>query len=359
VRLHDEWAKAAFVIGCWLTGMPAEAQWVHQKTPGIPRKADGKADLTARAPRTADGKPDLSGMWRVTLGAGYVANVAADLKPGEIQPWAQALYQRRAENLGIEDPWTVKCLPLGPRHITNGGLARIIQTPGLIAILYEDLAYRQIHMDGRALPKDPDPSYMGYSVGHWEGDALVVDSIGFKDVTWLDMGGHPHTEALHITERFERRDFGHMDLRVTIDDPKAYMKAWTIAGTINMVPDTELLESVCAENEKDAAHLVGRTAAERQIHIAPEVLATYTGVYDELSNDNVDFVVQRFTVTLAGDQLYLDIGGKGRAPMFPLSETTFSPRLLGTYEFVKDASGKVTHLISYSTEGNVKAVRRP
>ena len=350
--------RLAFALGLCAISIPAQTQWMNLSTPGIPRKADGKPDLTARAPRTADGKPDLSGMWNISVNPGYVANIAGDLKPGDVQPWAQAIYQQRSENLGKDDPWTVKCLPKGTRHLTNGGLARIIQTPSLVAILYEDLAYRQIHMDGRQLPKDPDPSYMGYSVGHWDGDALVVESIGFKDTTWLDMGGHPHTEALRITERFQRRDFGHMDLRITIDDPKAYARPWTIAAAINLVPDTELLEYVCAENEKDAAHLVGRTADEKKVHVAPEVLATYVGTYEETSNDNPDFVVQRFTVTLAGDQLFLDIGGKGKVPLYPLSQTAFSPRLLGTYEFVKNPSGAVTHLIAYSTEGDVKAVRK-
>jgi hypothetical protein len=342
----------------WVMGLPAPGQWLNQPTRGIPRTSDGKANLTAPGPRTADGKPDLSGMWRIAVSPGYVANIAADLKPGEVLPWAQALYQQRSENLGKDDPWTVKCLPMGTRHITNGGLARIIQTSSEIAILYEDLAYRQIHMDGRQLPKDPDPSYMGFSVGRWEGDALVVDTIGFKDTTWLDMGGHPHTEALHVTERFERRDFGHMDLHVTMDDPKAYTRPWTIAATISLVPDTELMEFVCAENEKDAVHLVGRTAEEKKVRVAPEVLAAYAGVYEEVSNDNPDFVVQRFTVTVSGEQLFLDIGGKGRVPLYPLSQTTFSPRLLGSYEFIKNASGAVTHLIAYSTEGDVTAVRR-
>jgi len=349
---------AAIATYLCVFGLPISAQWLNQKTQGIPRKADGKPDLSAAAPRTADGKPDLSGMWRIAVNPGYVANIAADLKSGDVLPWAQALYQQRSENLGKDDPWTVRCLPMGTRHFTNGGLARVIQTPGLIALLYEDLAYRQIHLDGRQLPKDPDPSYMGYSVGHWDGDTLVVESAGFKDTTWLDMGGHPHTEALHITERFHRLDFGHMDLQVTLNDPKAYARPWTIEATINLVPDTELLEYVCAENEKDAAHLVGRTNEEKKVYVAPEVLATYTGTYEEVSNDSRDYVVQRFTVTLSGDQLYLDIGGKGRAPLYPLSQTTFSPRLLGSYEFVKDASGKVTHLIAYSTEGDVKAVRR-
>jgi len=348
------------------------AQWIKQPAQGIPRTPDGKPDLTAPAPRTADGKPDLTGMWQMTVGAGYVANLATELKPGEIRPWAAELYKQRSENLGKDDPWTVQCLPLGTRHITNGGTAKIIQTPAVIAILYEDLAFRQIHMDGRALPKDPNPTFMGYSVGRWESsaqpgrgvargqevDTLVVDTIGFNDTTWLDMGGHPHTEDLRVTERFHRRDFGHMDLEITFEDPKAYARPWTVKNTINYVPDTELLESVCAENERDRTHLVGRTAQERQVKVPPEILEQYAGTYEVMSASNSATVVRRFTVTLDGGQLYLEISGQGKAPMFPLSETTFSPRYLGTYEFVKDQQGVVTHMIAYSTEGDLYAVRR-
>jgi hypothetical protein len=220
------------------------------------------------------------------------------------------------------------------------------------------LAYRQIHMDGRALPKDPNPTFMGYSVGRWDGDTLVVDTIGFKDTTWLDMGGHPHTEDLHITERFRRRDFGHMDLEVTFEDPKAYTRAWTVKNSINLVADTELLEYVCAENERDRVHLVGRTAPEQEVKVAPEVLRQYAGTYEVMAASGSAVVVQTFTVTLEGSQLFLEIAGKGKAPMYPLSQTTFSPRYLGTYEFVKDSRGVVTHLIAYSTEGDLKAVRK-
>jgi hypothetical protein len=337
---------------------PLPGQWIKQPTQGIPRTPEGKANLTAPAPRTSDGKPDLSGMWQLSLGAGFVANLATELKPEEVRPWAAAIYKERSENLGKDDPWTVQCQPLGTRHITNGGAAKIIQTPGLIAILYEDLAYRQIHMDGRALPKDPNPTFMGYSVGRWDGDTLVVDSIGFKDTTWLDMGGHPHTEDLHVTERFHRRDFGHMDFEVTFEDPKAYARPWTVKNSINLVADTELLEFVCAENERDRAHLVGRTAEEKEVKVAPEILKQYVGTYEVTAASGSAAVVQRFTVTLDGAQLLLEIAGRGKAPMYPLSQTTFSPRYLGTYEFVKDSQGVVTHLIAYSTEGDLKAVRR-
>jgi hypothetical protein len=136
---------------------------------------------------------------------------------------------------------------------------KILQPPGEVVILYEALhSYRQIYMDGRALPKDPNPAWMGYSVGRWEGDTLVVESNGFEENNWLDNGGHPGTEALRLTERFHRRDFGHIDLELTIDDPKAYTKPWKVNLVFTANPDTDLIEYVCDENEKDLKHLVGK-----------------------------------------------------------------------------------------------------
>jgi hypothetical protein len=341
------------------TTMPLPAQWLHYPTPGLPRTAAGKPDLSAPAPRAPDGKPDLSGLWNVVIpSAGYRMNIVSDLKAGEIQPWAQELFEQRMRNLGRDDPWTVRCLPLGPRAITSGGLARIVETPGLIVILYEDLAYRQIFLDGRALPQDPNPSWMGYSVGHWDGDTLVVESTGFNATSWLDMGGHPHTESLRITERYRRRDFGHADLQVTFEDPKAYARPWTVPVAVTLAPDTSLLEYVCAENEKDSAHLIGRTAAEESVQVDPKILASYAGTYEVVSREDPNIAVQRFEVTLDRGQLYLDMDGKGKLPMTPLSETTFSPRLLGTYEFIKNNQGVVTGLVAHSTEGDLKAVRK-
>src|SRR5271166_4276533 len=149
--------------------LPAGAQWLNYPTPGIPRTTDGKPNLTAPAPRTADGKPDLSGLWMLNAGPGHIANITADLKAAEVEPWADDLYKQRLGNLGKDDPWTAQCLPAGPREILKGGdgPARIVQTPALLVILYDDLSYRQIFLDGRTLPKDPNPSWMGYSVGHW------------------------------------------------------------------------------------------------------------------------------------------------------------------------------------------------
>jgi hypothetical protein len=336
------------------------AQWLNLPTPGIPRTADGKPNLAAPAPRTADGKPDLSGLWILNAGPGHLANITAELKPTDIQPWADELYKQRLGNLGNDDPWTVQCLPAGPRAILKGGdgPARIIQTPTILAILYDDLTYRQIFLDGRALPKDPNPSWMGYSTGHWEGDTLVVESTGFNERSWLDMGGHPHTESLRTTERFRRTSFGHMELQVTFDDPGAYKKPWTVAFNVNLAPDTEMIEFVCNENEKDRAHLVGRTAEEKKIVVPREILSKYVGVYETVSTTGTAMTARTFTITLSGNQLMIEIGGNGKIPMIPLSETTFSPRLLGTYEFVGDERGIFTRMIAYSTEGDVVAVRK-
>ncbi len=270
------------------------------------------------------------------------------------------LFKKRLGNIGIDDPWTVDCLPAGPRIILSGGNgpARILQTPTEVVILYEDLSYRQIFMDGRELPKDPNPSWMGYSIGHWDGETLVVESTGFNDRSWLDMGGHPHTEALHTTERFRRTAFGHLDLKVTFEDPKAYTKPWTISYGVNYAPDTSMLEYVCAENEKDRGHLVGRTSEEQKVVVPRAILSKYVGVYESVSSTGTATMSRSFQVTLSGDQLMIEMSGKGKMPMVPLSQTTFSPRLLGTYEFVKNDKGVVTHMMVYSTEGDITAVRK-
>jgi hypothetical protein len=241
--------------------LPLSAQWLKYPTPGIPRTADGKPDLNAPAPKTADGKPDVSGLWQP--GPQYVENIAKDLKPEDIpfRPWAEALYQHRRDTLSKEDP-TGWCNPGGvPRSDAVPYPFKIVPAAGggELMILYEAVhSYRQIFMDGRALPKDPNPNWLGYSVGRYEGDALVVESSGFVENSWLDNNGHPGTESLHVTERFKRKDFGHMDIEATIDDPKTYTKPWTVTIPLKLLPDTELLEYICTENNKDLEHLVGK-----------------------------------------------------------------------------------------------------
>ena len=240
-----------------LASVPLAAQWLHYPTPGMPRTPEGKPNLSAPAPKMPDGKPDLSGIW-ASADNKYLQNLAADGIEVPFQPWAEKLYKERSENLGKGRP-SERCLTHGVTDFDALGINwKIIQTPGMIAVLYEAYNhYRQIFLDGRPLPKPTQPAYLGYSVGRWEGEALVVDTTGFNDVGWLDDGGHPQTEALHVTERFRRRDFGHMDLQLTIDDPKAYTKPWGPTLRLNFQPDDELMESIC-ENEKDVPHMVGK-----------------------------------------------------------------------------------------------------
>ena len=249
----------AGIAAAFLFTAAAHAQWVNYPTPEVPRTPDGKPNLAAPAPKTADGKPDLSGVW--TPPFGYTGNIAKDLKPGEVQfqPWAEALYKHRLDTEGREDPQAYCTLSGVPREHVVPYPFKILNAKGVIVILYEALhSYRQIYTDGRQLPKDPNPAWMGYSIGHWEGDTLVVQSSGFVDNNWLDNGGHPGTESLRLTEKFRRPNFGHINLELTIDDPKAYTKPWTVNLQFTASPDTDLIEYVCSENEKDLKHLVGK-----------------------------------------------------------------------------------------------------
>lgn len=348
--------RLATVMTVCLLSTPLAAQWLKEPTKGIPRTVDGKPNLSAPSPRTPDGKPDLSGLWRIDSGP-YGGNLVADLKSADIQPWADALYKQRMEDLGKDDPSTFKCLPQGPRATLGGaGWARIIQTPSVIAILFENLSYRQIFLDGRTLPDDLHPSFMGYSVGRWENDTLVVESRGFKDDTWLDFGGHPHTENLRIVERFQRRDFGHIDLQQTFEDPGVYSKPWTVNVKVDFVPDTEMLEYVCNENEKDHARLIGKASDEKKnaVKVARQVLARYVGAYEFRSTEDPQ-IVTVVNVTLMGDDLFLDIGGKDPQAMIPLSETTFST-FGSRLEFVMNQKGLVDHAIFRIVEGDLKGV---
>lgn len=238
---------------------PAPAQWHGYPTPGIPRTPDGKPNLSAPAPRAADGRPDLSGIWKSTETR---VNVALNLKPGDVvpfQPWAKAVFDERQGNNSKDDP-SARCLPTGLTvRPTLPTPFKIAQMPGLTLILYESrTTFRQIFTDGRPYPKVEWPAWQGFSVGKWEGDTFVVDTVGTNGNFWLDQAGHPATDAFHLVERFRRRDFGHMDLEMTIDDPKAYTKPWTLHVQLVLQPDTELLEYICEENEQDAKRMVGK-----------------------------------------------------------------------------------------------------
>jgi hypothetical protein len=250
-----------------LFAVPASAQWLSNKTPGVPRLPDGSPNLEAAAPRTADGKPDFSGTWEPERNRPCPPGGCADMMvPQEFvdigwglidgvpyQPWAAELKKIRTEQNGKDDPVS-RCLPGGIVKLhTTPQLRKIIQIPGLVVSLNEmDATFRQIFTDGRSLPEAVDiTSFKGYSSGRWEGDTLVVQTIGFPDGIWLDRSGSPLTDAAKITERFRRVNFGTMEIEVTVDDPKAYTRPWTFKLTHRIVLDADLIDYICTENERD------------------------------------------------------------------------------------------------------------
>ena len=250
----DSGARSLSASRYWPRHAPAQAQWDPYPMKNVPRTADGKVDLNAPARRTPDGKPDLSGFWMPSDVVRHLLNLAADMKPEEIplQPWAAEVYKERIETNGKDHPG-VRCWPSGiPEKLNIPDGLKLVQTPDLIILLHESRTiYRQIFLDGRPHPKNAQPTWMGYSIGRWDGDTLVVDTIGQNGRTWLDMRGLPGTEALHVIERYTRPKIGQMNIDVTIDDPKAYTKPWTVKLAWTLQPDTDLIESICEENSKD------------------------------------------------------------------------------------------------------------
>jgi hypothetical protein len=247
------------------------AQWLEYPTAGVPRDANGKPNLAAPPPRTADGKPDFSGLWTVQRGvvntergpisiSPVMADVANGVEGGlPYRPWARATVDaRKADN--SKDLPSARCLPLGPvlAH-TYLDPRKIVQVPGLLVILNErDFTFRQIFTDGRPLPKDPNPSWYGYSSATWNGDTLIVETNGFRDGLWLDFAGNVLTDSAKLIEKFRRSSFGSLDIDVTVDDLKAYTRPFTFTVHQILMLDTELIEFVCLENEKDQPHMVGK-----------------------------------------------------------------------------------------------------
>jgi hypothetical protein len=289
MRRHYEalFTAALVLLGATLASTPLAAQWLKYPTAGVPRKADGTVNMSAPAPRLADGKPDFSGIWmtgepNVPRGGGLssprdaasprspqssddrpgdptairasrqMANIGVDLPGGlPYQPWLVPIVKERTENQAIDDPH-IKCLP--DNFIRAYGLPHLLKfvhTPNLLVVLNEmNAGYRQVFTDGRPLPEDPNPSWQGYSSAKWSGDTLVVDTIGLRDDTWIDWNGSVLTEAAKVREEIRRPDFGHLEVKVTVDDPKAYTKLWTVTLRQRIVVDTELIDEICLENEK-------------------------------------------------------------------------------------------------------------
>ena len=336
-------------------GSSFDGQWFEYPWPGVPRTADGKVNVSAPTPRTSDGKTDFSGVWGLDAGPSLFF-IAGELKPEEMKPEVAKLLQERDENVQAGDQ-SIDCLPEGPRFSHFVAFPKkIVQTPSLIVVLGEDLSYRQIFLDGRPLPKDPSPSFMGFSVGRWDGDALVVESVGFKDRTWLDFAGNPHSEKLRVTERWRRLNFGQMEIEETLTDPEYYSRPLNVKVVGTLVPDTDLLEYVCAENERDRPKLIGRASEVRKqftpVKVDPAVLSQYVGSYDFRFPENPS-VPSTWRVTMADGTLFLS-----GAPLTPLSDTRF---LFSTnpVEFKKDAQGQVTHFVFTAVEGDIVVRKLP
>jgi hypothetical protein len=337
---------------CMLLPVTVCAQWLNLPTPGIPRTADGKPNLSAPAPRTADGKPDLSGMWRPEVNA-YRFDVIQDLKDEVVfRSQAEAIFLKRVADFRHDDPVTL-CLPGGPSEMLNT-MYRVVQSPMVMALLYESGTgrYRQIYLDGRQLPQDPNPTWLGYSVGHWEDDTLVVESTGFNDRSWLDRAGHPHSENLRVTERFRRVDFGHMQFQITFDDPKTLTRPLSYSLMVNYAPDTDILENVCNESERTKVHMVA--TANARVQVGSAILAKYTGKYafHDGSRTVAGFMGMTQNVTVHNGQLYLNA-----LPLIAQSETRFESTGAAA-EFLLDANGKVARLVLGQTEGDAIYDRR-
>ena len=270
-RVTRATALAIASVALAFASAAVEAQWIGYPTANVPRTRDGKPNLAAPTPRTRDGKPDFSGVWeadgyvRGSEGVGAPPRTvffdlahALSARP-PYQPWASALYDRRKDDLSKDNP-DARCLPLGPLQMLAHPLPKkILQMPGLLVLLHErNMEFRQIYIDGRPAPVDPNPSWYGYSTARWDGDALVVETAGLRDGLWADFNGSPLTDQARIRERYRRPDFGTLQVDVTLDDPKAYTRPFTVAVNHHLALDTDLLEYACLENEKDVPHLVGK-----------------------------------------------------------------------------------------------------
>jgi hypothetical protein len=310
---------------------------------------DGTPNLTAPPPRAPDGKPDLSGLWQTQGSTGLARNVAENLKAEDIQPWAQSVYQERLLNLGRDVP-SARCLPASLLSLNSfpPWFTRIVQTPGLIVLLYQgegDL-YRTVFTDGRELPKDPDPKWMGYSVGRWEGDTLVVNTSGFNDRAWLDFNGHPQSESLRVIERFRRHDFGHLELEMELTDPKVFTKPVSVRIRKVLEPDFAYSEAIC-ENERDAGHLVGGNG----FRLSADDLSRFAGSY-EFSPE------RRATIGLVEGVLTMQEGNRPKRVLIPQTETKFQIRDNGDgVDFVRDATGMPQEFVIHDRAGDRKARR--
>jgi len=341
---------AAAVFALLVTvSVTAEAQWVNYPAPGVPRTADGKVNLAAPAPRAPDGKPDLSGVWKSPNADRLEANIAQGPNAAVVQPSAKALFDKRLGDVRADSP-RAKCLPLSVPFHNVFDLLRVVQTPALTIVMYEapNNLFRTVFTDGRDLPADPTPTWLGYSVGRWDGDTLVITSAGFNDLGWLDFGGHPQSTTLRLTERLHRRDFGHIDVQMTLDDPHVFTKPITVTTQWVLQPDTDLIESFC-ENERDLSHFTSSETAT----VPVDTLARYAGAYRLPSGKDL-------VMTVTGGSLMVTQGiNEPALPLVARSATQFASGITATgFEFITDANGNPTEVIIRTADSQLTAVRK-
>ena len=340
--------RAVWFACVMVCAAPAAAQWLNHRTPALPRTADGKVKLTAPAPRTADGKPDFSGIWTPSGGQGALDGLETlRVDPDAIKPWARDVIRARAEDFFKTRP-EFQCRPSGPEAESFEREKRILQTPGMIAILHPNQTYRQIFLDGRSLEKDPEPVWMGYSVGRWQGDTLVVESNGFNDRTWLNNVGLPHTEKLRVTERYTRPDLGHLNVDVTFTDPDTFEKPLTFSTAMELVTDTEMLEEVC---ESKMEFWTGTISDLRKsaVRVSEDVLRQYVGHYEGYWRANlrkVDVTFEAGTLHVTGLLLPETV------ELIPESDSVFTTTEGVSYAFIKDETGTVIRAEEIHRGGN-------
>ena len=336
---------------------PLKAQWLDWRSPLVPRNADGSPDLSAPVPTTADGRVDLSGLWVPEAARGSIFDDSM------ILGWALEAMVENEADFYRDDP-RFHCLPSGPSFLLSGpsagGTRRILQHPGIIAILHSDMTYRQIFMDGRELEADPLlPTWMGYSVGRWEGDTLVVESNGYNDKTWLIREGLPHTDRLRITERYTRLSYGHMRLEIDYEDPGTFTGPVQATADLVLRPDSALLEVVCNESETGTRHYSGEIeqAEERIVSVPVEVLERYVGTYQGIWLGNLitaEVTIEDGELNLKRTPRYSDTGGNtdfDTSRLIPLSENAFDSLFGLGWIFNADENGEVTSVSEVHVSG--------
>ena len=342
---------------------PVMAQWVTLPTPGIPRTADGEPDLLAPVPRTDDGRANLTGLWLPQHVSGSLFD------PANVQPWARELMIEHEERYFRDDP-RFRCLPSGPGILSLGGptagYRRIVQNPDLIAILHADMTYRQIFMDGRELEPEPLQTWMGYSVGRWDGDTLVVESNGYNDKTWLQRDGLAHTESLRVTERYRRVDFGHIQLDVTFEDSRTFDAPLHAVIDMELQADREMLEIVCNEASEAESRWDGAiTEAEQEaVEVAPEILAGYVGTYTGSwlrSPTTLEVTLEDGALFLLRTPPYAEseMTGTGRSRLIPKSNNAFECSCGLGFIFTVDDDGMATEVSEIHVSGGWTFRRTP